>query len=206
MRVSQFGFSPEQLTLRELRRIPEERVSAALGIPAVVVGLGAGLERSTFTNMGEAREAAYEAGLIPMQRILAEDVRWQLLTEFESDERVHGLRFGFDLRQVRVLQEDLYRQAQRFDLAIRGGWAQVWEGRRAIGLDWTDDDRVYLRQGQIVEVPADGGPPRALASGASSNGNGNGNGNGGRLAVETAREVADELDRRGLARPRGATP
>jgi hypothetical protein len=62
---------PEQLLLRELRRIPEERVSAVTGIPAIVVGFGAGLERSTFTNMGEARAAAYEAGLIPMQKIMA---------------------------------------------------------------------------------------------------------------------------------------
>ncbi|MDQ3672704.1 MAG: phage portal protein, partial [Actinomycetota bacterium] len=64
--IEQFGFSPEQLLLRDLRRIPEERVSAVTGIPAIVVGFGAGLERSTFTNMGEARQAAYEAGLIPM--------------------------------------------------------------------------------------------------------------------------------------------
>jgi hypothetical protein len=204
MRVSQFGFSPEQLTLRELRRIPEERVTAALGIPAVVVGLGAGLERSTFTNMAEAREAAYEAGIIPMQRILAEDVRWQLLTEFEGPERTFRLTFGFDLRKVRVLQEDLYRQAQRFDLAIRGGWAQVWEGRRAIGLPYTEQDHIYLRQANVVEVPAGGGPPRALGpAGSTGNGNGSENGSAGGYAhaVETAREVADELERRELAGP-----
>lgn len=155
--------------------------------------------------MAEAREAAYEAGIIPMMRILAEDVRWQLLTEFVSKDAAFGLTFGFDLRKVRVLQEDLYRQAQRFDLAIRGGWAQVWEGRRAIGLEWSDADRIYLRQGQVVEVPADGGEPRALAPSSSSNGNGAGN---GRLAIEVSREVADELDRRELARPRerGAAP
>jgi hypothetical protein len=50
-KVEQFGFSPEQLLLRELRRIPEERITAVLGIPAIVAGLGAGLARSTFTNM-----------------------------------------------------------------------------------------------------------------------------------------------------------
>jgi hypothetical protein len=78
-KVEQFGFSPEQLLLRELRRIPEERVTAVLGVPAIVAGLGAGLDRSTFTNMAEAREAAYESGIIPTQRIIAEDIRFQLL-------------------------------------------------------------------------------------------------------------------------------
>lgn len=182
-RVTQFGFSPEQLLLRELRRIPEERISAELGIPAVVVGLGAGLERSTFTNMGEAREAAYEAGLIPMQRILAEDVRFQLLADFESDP--HAFVFGFDLSKVRVLQEDLYRQAQRFDLGIRGGWVRVAEGRTALGLPVGDADDVYLRQTSYVMVPAAGGEIQPLAP-ASSNGNGG-------VSVAHAGDVAREV-------------
>jgi HK97 family phage portal protein len=70
-KIEQFGFSPEQLLLREIRRIPEERVTAVLGVPAIVAGLGAGLDRSTFTNAGEAREMAYESGIIPTQRMFA---------------------------------------------------------------------------------------------------------------------------------------
>ncbi len=162
--IAQFGFSPEQLLLRELRRIPEERVSAVTGIPAIVVGFGAGLERSTFTNMGEARAAAYEAGLIPMQRIMAEDVLFQLMVDFvDNPDELYTYRFGFDLSKVRVLQEDLYRLAQRHDLAIRGGWEKVAEGRRALGMDTTDLHEIFLRPANYVEVPDDGQPPRALA-------------------------------------------
>lgn len=191
-KLQQFGFSPEQLVLRDLREIPEERVTAAIGIPAVVVGFGAGLKRSTFTNMGEAREMAYEAGLIPMQRILGEEIRWQLLTDYESDPYLW--RCGFDLSQVRVLQEDFYRQMQRLDVGIRGGWIQVSEGREAAGYDSGDADRIYLRQGNLIEVPADGGQPRVLAP--SSNGNGN-NGNGAHAdAAGIAREVVELMERR----------
>ena len=43
--VDQFGFNPQQMQLRDIRRIPEERVSAVLGVPAIVAGLGAGLDR-----------------------------------------------------------------------------------------------------------------------------------------------------------------
>ena len=43
IRIEQFGFSPEQMSLKDLRRLPEERISALLGIPAIVAGLGAGL-------------------------------------------------------------------------------------------------------------------------------------------------------------------
>ena len=45
MKIEQFGFSPEQMDLKVVRRLPEERVSALLGIPAIVAGLGAGLDR-----------------------------------------------------------------------------------------------------------------------------------------------------------------
>jgi hypothetical protein len=40
--------------------------------------------------MGEAREAAYESGIIPTQRIIAEDIRFQLLPEFERRLRSRG--------------------------------------------------------------------------------------------------------------------
>jgi len=180
-KIEQFGFSPEQLMLRELRRIPEERVTAVMGIPAIVAGLGAGLDRSTFTNMGEAREAAYEAGIIPMQRNLGEDVRFQLLNDFEPD--VYGFRFGFDLSKVRVLQEDLTRQAQRHDTMIRGGWELVSEGRRAMGLDIVEErDNVFLRPLNVAST--DGSML------VNENGNGTGNESAGDIARELVREMA----------------
>lgn len=192
--VQQFGFNPEQLLLRDLRRIPEERVSAVTGIPAIVVGFGAGLERSTFTNMGEAREAAYEAGLIPMQRIMSEDIRFQLLPDFEQD--VFSLRFAFDLAEVRVLQEDLYRQAQRVGQMIRDGYAMVSEGRRPMGLEVDPGrDDVFLRPANIVTLPASRAGVPVVAPSA------NGNGNGAHLASpeEIAFAVVAAIERRELA-------
>lgn len=192
--VAQFGFNPEQLLLRDLRRIPEERVSAVTGIPAIVVGFGAGLERSTFTNMGEAREAAYEAGLIPTQRIMSEDIRFQLLTDFERD--VFALRFGFDLSKVRVLQEDLYRQTQRHAIALREGAEMVAEFRRALDLEVDKDrDEVFLRAANVVTVPASkAGSPVAVPS---ANGNGNGLAHHG--PDEIAAAVLAAIERKELA-------
>lgn len=190
--IEQFGFSPDQLNLRDLRRIPEERVSAATGIPAIVVGFGAGLERSTFTNMGEARAAAYEAGLIPTQRILSEEVLFQLLTDFEPD--VFTFRFAFDLRHVRVLQEDLYRLVQRHDLAVRGGWEKVSEARRALGLtvDPAGGDDVYLRMLNIYPAASGDTPPPANpgVNGAAANGH--------QTPELTAAAVVAALERRDL--------
>ena len=61
VQVNTVSWSPEQMNLKGLRRIPEERISAALGVPAIVAGLGAGLDRSTFANFQEARRHAYES-------------------------------------------------------------------------------------------------------------------------------------------------
>lgn len=152
-RVEQFGFNPQQMQLREARRIPEERVSAVLGVPAIVAGLGAGLDRSTFSNFAEAREAAYQDNIIPGQRLVSEDVRFQLLPDFEPDD-YWGYRFGFDLSGVRVLQEDRNDLVKRLDVGIRGGWIQVAEGRRAVELEVSDADEIYLRPLAVVEVPA----------------------------------------------------
>lgn len=118
-RVSVLSFSPEQMDLKSLRRIPEERIAAALGVPAIVAGLGAGLDRSTYSNMAEAREAFYESCLIPLQRLLAAEIQQQLVPDFDKTAR---LRVEFDLSQVRVLQTDqnALHDRVRADLAAGG--------------------------------------------------------------------------------------
>ncbi len=149
-KIQQFGFSPEQLSLKTLRRVPEERVAGVLGVPAIVCGLGAGLDRSTFANYAEAREAAYEDNIIPTQRILSEEIRFQLLPDFEDDP--WAFRVGFDLSNVRVLQEDQDKMATRMDVGIRGGWIKVSEGRRALSLEAGDEDEIYLRSLSVIET------------------------------------------------------
>lgn len=152
-KVEQFGFSPDQLNLRDLRRIPEERVSAVLGVPAVVAGLGAGLDRSTFTNMAEARDMAYESNIIPAQSVFAEELDIQLLPDFEA----HPEQFEstFDLTQVRVLQSDRTAQTQRAVANLVGGAATLGETRRELGLPVTPEHEVFYRPVNVTAVPAD---------------------------------------------------
>jgi HK97 family phage portal protein len=152
-KVQVLSFSPEQMNLRNLRRVPEERASAVLGVPAVVVGLGAGLDRSTFTNMGEAREAAYEGKMIPTQRLLAADLRNQLLPDFTTDK---SLRVEFDLTRVRVLQPDQDKLAERGRIMVQGGFGTVGDARRLVSLPTGPEHEVYLRLMTTVETPAKG--------------------------------------------------
>ncbi len=156
-KVTRLSFSPQELDLKALRRIPEERVSAVIGIPAIVAGLGAGLDRSTFANMAEAREMAWEGGIVPLQRLLAADLDIQLLPHF-SESQTEQTRF--DVSKVRALQEDENKKATRWAEMVRGGYAQVAEARAAQGLEVQEADKVYLRSVTILEVPA--GQPQPL--------------------------------------------
>ncbi|MPZ13973.1 MAG: phage portal protein [Chloroflexi bacterium] len=169
-KVEQFGFSPEQLNLRALRQVPEERVSAVLGIPAIVTGFGAGLARSTFANYEESRAAAYEGNIIPSQRIIAAELKHQLLVDFEPD--VRALRVGFDLRGVRVLQEDMNALADRANRMVQGGWITVGEGRRLVGMASDASHEVYLRGANVIEVPVRPAEAAPLLTAGRRNGHG----------------------------------
>jgi HK97 family phage portal protein len=148
--VDVVGFSPQQMNLKELRRIPEERVSAVLGIPAIVAGLGAGLDRSTFSNMAEAREAAYESAIIPMQRIMAGEIRRQLLRDFGD---IGNLIVDFDYSKVRVLQEDETARVTRMNAQLASGAITVAEYRSALGYPTDPSHDIYLRGISVIEVP-----------------------------------------------------
>lgn len=159
-KVQQFGFSPEQLALRELRRIPEERISAVLGIPAIVAGLGAGLDRSTFANMSEAREMAYESAVMPLQTLIAEQLTLALLPDFDGDAMHRYVQF--DNSNIRVLQEDESRKVERLNTAVQGGWISVaYAQREGFGIEPTEADDVYLRGMSVEAIPVgeDWSPP-----------------------------------------------
>ena len=161
--IKQLGFSPTELDLGKLRQIPEERVCALLGIPAAVVGFGTGLEQTKVgATMSEMREMAYESCIIPTQRLIASELENQLLPDFEPN--LNKAHVGFDLSNVRVLQDDQNKLFARWDKVVKGGWVLVSEGRRAVGLDVDSSHDVYLRSFNVIEVPKSGTAPVKIDS------------------------------------------
>ena len=160
-KVQTLSWSPRELQLREVRKIPEERITAVLGIAAVVAGLGAGLDRSTFANFAEAREAAYESGLIPIQRLHAEDLSTQLLPDFDDRPDATVAR---DYREVRVLQEDETEKAKRHAGLVMGSIETRGEARAALGLAVKPADDVYLIPISTMEI-GPGADPLTLIGG-----------------------------------------
>lgn len=156
-KVQQFGFSPEQLDLKSLRRIPEERVTAVLGIPAIVAGMGAGLDRSTFANYSEAREAAYEENIIPTQRLFGEDLWHQLLPDF--DDQAAEREVGWDRSKVRVLQDDRNKEAERLARLVQAGIYTRAKALQGLGEESDPADDVYLLPISVIVTPAGELPP-----------------------------------------------
>jgi len=132
-KVEQFGFSPKDLDMSILHRIPEERISAVMGVPAIVAGLGAGLDRATYANFKEAREMFTEQKLVPMWRTNARKLNTSLKPDFTSDKNVY---IEFDLTDVRTLQEDEDAKYKRLSTAVaQQPFMTVNEARTDIGLD-----------------------------------------------------------------------
>jgi HK97 family phage portal protein len=157
--VYPYGFNPQQMNMSEARDVAEERICALLGIPAAVVGFGAGLQSTKVgATMEELRKLAWQNGVLPVARVFADELDRSLLPDFGN---AANLRSHWETSEVQALQDDLVKLATRLNTAIGGGWAQVYEGREAMGWDVTDADRIYLRPAMSIETPAGSTRPGA---------------------------------------------
>jgi HK97 family phage portal protein len=159
--VKVLSFSPDQMNLKELRRLPEERITAVFGISAIVAGLGAGLDRSTFTNFGEARLAAYQESIVPLQRLLAAELEIQLLTEF-ADIETDPLDVDFDISKASAMQAALDAIWKRMESAATKGLVTRAAFKQATGQPVKPDDEVYILPNNYLVVPA--GQPVPIAA------------------------------------------
>jgi HK97 family phage portal protein len=130
--VKELGFNPSQMILREIHSLPEERVAAVLGIPAVVLGYGAGLTHSTYSNYENALKAAWQTFVVPTLRVIASELTHQLLLPEYSNER--GDIVEFDTGEVWALQKDENAVAQREVMKWLAGLITKDEARAAMGL------------------------------------------------------------------------
>ncbi len=149
-KIDTFGFDPSQLGLGGLRNISEERVCAALGIPAAVVGFGSGLEQTKVgATMAALIRLAWSGNILPSQRVISQILEEQLLSDFDSDE---ALCVGFDNTGVLALQEDKNEKVTRLTAGVTAGWATVADARAAEGLPVDESHNVFLRPFSMIEV------------------------------------------------------
>ena len=157
--VQPYGFNPQQMNMSEGRDVAEERVCACLGIPAAVVGFGAGLQATKVgATMEEMRKLAWSNGVLPMARMFADELQRSLVGQFRRDQ---SESVGWDTSAVVALQEDEDKRQTRWKEALSSGAVTVFEYRMGIGLPADDSHRFYLRSISVIEVPE--GDGKALA-------------------------------------------
>lgn len=141
-KIEQFGFSPKDLDMSMLHRIPEERISAVMGVPAIIAGLGAGLERATYDNAREMGEWFTERKLIPQWRSDAAKINTSLRPDFTNEKDIYA---EFDLKKVRALQDDVTDTYTRLSVAVGKPFMTRNEARSEVGMaprdGWDEEDQ-----------------------------------------------------------------
>ena len=146
LKPEKYTFSPDEMDLGTLRKIPESRIAAVTRYPAAYLQFLVGLENGTsYASYEQAREQAYEQVVIPIQSVIATNFTWQLLNEFDDSK---GAQFFFDTSEVRVLQEDADAKVKRETSVFAAGGTTLDQYLTAL-----DKDPVGPPLGDVRMVP-----------------------------------------------------
>lgn len=167
-KVEQVSHKPSEMAFDEIRRKPEERVCAALGLNPLVLQLGSGLERATYSNLEQATRSAWTDGMIPLMRQMAEALTIALLPDYEETQP--GDYLEFDVSTVPSLQADLNEDAERAERLYKSGIVDLATAKRVAGITPSDDDEGYYhptavpvqKDGQELLIPVQS-PAKAFA-------------------------------------------
>ncbi len=146
-KMDRVSLTPSELALDSVRRVPEERICSALGINPMVLGLGSGLERSTYSNYERAQQAAWEDGMVPLLRTLADAITADLLPEYPETQQ--GDYVMYDLETVRALADDMQAEATRAERLYKSGIIDRAEAKRIAGLEAVPEDTGVLHPSAI---------------------------------------------------------
>jgi HK97 family phage portal protein len=168
-KVEQVSHKPSEMAFDEIRRKPEERVCAALGLNPLVLQLGSGLERATYSNLEQATRSAWTDGMIPLMRQMAEALTIALLPDYEETQP--GDYLEFDVSNVPSLQADLNEDAERAERLYKSGIVDLATAKRVAGITPSDDDEGYYhptavpvqKDGQELLIPVQS-PAKAYAT------------------------------------------
>lgn len=158
--VELLQYNMQGFDVSPLRDVSEERVCAALGIPAAVVGFGTGLQQTKVgATMKEMRQLAWTGGLMPIQKIVSEEIDRSLLPDFDPAAVKAGtIRMRYDTTQVRALWEDTADKHSRIRADYLGGLITRAEARRETGRSAGPGDDMYVQPVNVVQLDKSGAP------------------------------------------------
>lgn len=144
----QIGMTFKDMGFEILDARNEARICAILHVPPMIVGAKVGLDRSTFTNYGEARRSWWEEDLMPMYVSLLDTIENQLFYEWDDNTDL-----AWDFTEVPALREERMTLWQRANEGLRMGGITVNEYRSELGYpDVGKTGDVFLRPLNLIEV------------------------------------------------------
>lgn len=150
--ITQIGLSPEQLRLDKIPLQIQAKILASIGVPSMVVGLPD--PNKTYSNLAEARRAAWENCLVPLQDLVAETLTYTLLPDLGYDSDT--FRVEFDYAHVESLQEAQSLKSERIRAEWQAGVIQLNEARQTLGYEPDPDgDRWFPGTGGDEMAEAD---------------------------------------------------
>lgn len=143
------AYNLQGLDVGPIRDIAEERVCAALGIPAAVIGFGTGLQQTKVgATMREMIQLAWTAGIIPNQAIMADELDRSLLPDFQSNSTL--FRMVFDTSNVRAFTEDRTQKHDRVRKDVTSRILRLDEARRELGYTVDKKHEVWLQPSNVI--------------------------------------------------------
>ena len=148
--IETLGYDPKQMDFAALTNLAESRISGALGIPAIVAGLSAGLDSSTYNNLANLKKSAFEECLIPTWKNFEQVITRQLLIDFERD--TSQIECEFDTSEIRALQENQSEKEARAIAAFTSGVTTLNECREQFGYDPVSNGEYFVLPANLIPM------------------------------------------------------
>jgi hypothetical protein len=151
-------YNLQGLDVGPIRDIPEERVCAAIGIPAAVIGFGTGLQQTKVgATMVENVKLAWKGCIMPTQKIMGGEGGRSLMPDFETANS-DDFRVGWDYTEVTALGEEESAKSERVTKLFGGGIIKRSEARREIHLPTDAKDDIYVLPAGVTPLDKEGRP------------------------------------------------
>lgn len=138
--IKEVGMSPEESALDKMLRVPERKITSALGIHMIILGL---MDDPSYSNFQVAERVVTEDFLIPTWLLIADAFTKSLYPKTSTYRKRPSAYYQFDLSKVRSLQEDEDKRHLRHAKDYYYGIIKRSEARIALGLDVSPEDDVY---------------------------------------------------------------
>lgn len=159
------GLTPVEMNWLEGNRETARSIAMAYGVPPMLLGIPGD---NTYSNLREARLAFYDDTIIPMLRLVADEMNRWLTPRFGE-----GIRLRPDIEGIEALE---YRMERRFATIQGADFLTVDEKRQALGYEPVGPERggdmiVSVAQNAGITIDLDDDPEeagrRAFGDGAS---------------------------------------